>query len=154
MIEITITTEWPSYPVPYLGKETMWLDHGVEDGVPWATCINARWGVMNGYAMVPTQHPLHGNGDFWYWHAEVHGGVTYTQDGPEGSWWVGFDCNHLFDAPNPSWLSERIKAYNEKYPSLYLNSPGKVFRTPEYARTEAMALARQLADQTKQGMSR
>jgi hypothetical protein len=131
----------------------MWLDHGVENGVAWCTAISMHSGTMVGYAMLPTTHPWHGVDcididweDGCY--PDVHGGVTYCDAGPEGSWWVGFDCHHAWDAHNDDWLSEESKANHAKHPDLYADFGDQVLREPNYVAGEARKLAQQL---TKKG---
>ena len=154
-IEVKATTEWPGFPVPYLNPlHTMWLDHGVVDGVAWCTAISMRWGSMVGYAMLPTTHPWFGKGLLdtdWEDKCYPHGGVTFCDSGPEGSWWVGFDCNHARDANNPDWLAEDIKEHRAKCPDLYTNFGDTVLRSPEYAAGEAFTLAQQIAKHQRRG---
>lgn len=55
-----------------------------------------------GYVEVPTGHPMHGK-DYGEapdeWHAAVNGGLTFAGS-IEGRYFVGFDCAHLWDAPD------------------------------------------------------
>jgi hypothetical protein len=67
-------------------------------------------GALCGYVAVPAGHPWHGQ-DFGAFDVDVHGGLTYAQRCQDGGpichvpkpgeaddvWWVGFDCNHLYD---------------------------------------------------------
>lgn len=74
----------------------------------------------------------------------VHGGVTYTGAflpgdtlGFEGLWWIGFDCGHFDDAPDPTILLEYIPA--NVLPERY----GHVWSHEEVV-TECESLARQV----------
>ena len=47
-----------------------------------------------------------------------HGGLTYssntTFDGSEG-YWIGFDCAHLGDSPDPELMDEENKLYSDYF---------------------------------------
>jgi hypothetical protein len=56
-------------------------------------------GYHCGYVSIPPVHPLFGI-DYtdMEFDPDVHGGITYSGDRREkGTWWYGFDCNHLYD---------------------------------------------------------
>lgn len=58
-------------------------------------------GFANGYIGVPPGHPWHGL-DYDDVPADVHGGLTYSEDrapkeAPDGFWWLGFDTLHSGD---------------------------------------------------------
>jgi hypothetical protein len=53
----------------------------------------------------------------------VHGGVTFTEadvpcdaPGADTDWWIGFDCAHAFDAPDPELARSRSDS-GPSYPS-------------------------------------
>jgi hypothetical protein len=86
--------------------------------------VNNGLGYLCGYVLIPENHPWHGeNPDFVdrQMRRRVHGGITYSSSGlydlPPGgrkAWWVGFDCAHFGDAPNPDLLDSYFDA-----PGLY-----------------------------------
>ena len=61
---------------------------------------NSRYGGYHcGYVSIPPIHPLFGI-DYidMEFDPDVHGGITYSGDrGEKGTWWYGFDCDHLYD---------------------------------------------------------
>ena len=71
-------------------------------------------GYRCGYVKVKPGHPWFGKQyDFDLTDVDVHGRVTFTEFGTacptheaEEEWWIGFDCAHGGDAPDPE-LSER-----------------------------------------------
>ena len=74
--------------------------------------------------------------------AEVHGGLTYSGggsypvDGDE--WWLGFDCAHYGDAPDPALRDDRYRA-----PSHGCESSGHLWTSAEVAE-ECERLAAQI----------
>lgn len=91
-----------------------------------------------GYVGVPLNHKVAVNGqdDF-----SVHGGVTYNEKSAsypvktDGLHWLGFDCDHLGDAPiDPS-----------PYGSI-CRSEDDVVRSLDYCVGECEGLARQIAE--------
>lgn len=74
---------------------------------------------------------------------DVHGGLSYggavsTDDYPvlsPGAWWLGFDCGHWMDAPEPGGYM--AKTFKE------LRGSG-IVRTTEYVAKECESLAIQL----------
>ena len=75
---------------------------------------------------------------------DVHGSLTYSGFGsgnyPINSdlWWLGFDCAHSGDAPDPNW-SESI------YP-LNWGALGGTVRSLRFVMDECVSLAKQLKD--------
>lgn len=76
-------------------------------GYEWAIVHNGR-GSRGGYVKVNPNHPVHGKNyndlDFIY----CHGGLTFSEaDVPcdkeveSNGWWLGFDCAHFDDLPDP-----------------------------------------------------
>ena len=76
---------------------------------------------------------------------EVHGGLTYAKecqghichisDGPDKTWWLGFDCAHGGDASPGGWRKE--------YP--FTPSQHETYKYMEYVKRETEGLADQLA---------
>lgn len=93
------------------------LAEGEHAGFQWAVTHNGS-GFRCGYVRVPAGHPWHGQsmGDV---PADVHGGITFsepdmpcTAPGPDDDWWVGFDCAHSFDAPDPALPNAMPRPYS------------------------------------------
>jgi hypothetical protein len=87
------------------------LATGEHLGLEW-TVTNNGTGHRCGYVRVPIGHPWHGKDDDEI-DAEVHGGLTFAEaavgcdkGGPDDAWWIGFDCGHVEDAPDPT-LTQR-----------------------------------------------
>lgn len=83
------------------------LSRGEHAGHQWVTTHNGL-GFRCGYVRVPRGHRWHGL-DMFSIDADVHGGITFSHadvrcDGPgdDDAWWVGFDCAHAGDAPDPT----------------------------------------------------
>lgn len=75
------------------------LSEGTQDGFKWATAHNGM-GVRCGYVRIPEGHPWHGGSERI--DAEVHGGITFENaDSDNETWWIGFDCLHAGDTPDP-----------------------------------------------------
>lgn len=76
------------------------LASGTHHGIDWHVASN-NLGFRCGYARVPEGHPFFRKG----WDdigIDVHGGITYAEYGTEKTeWWLGFDCAHNGDAPDP-----------------------------------------------------
>jgi hypothetical protein len=96
---------------------------------------------------VPPGHPWHGKG-YDEIDAEVHGGLTFAEPdehcgkgGPDDAWWVGFDCAHHMDAPDP-----KLPGYerSSRDGMGMLGSYGTV-RSTEYVISECRRLAEQAA---------
>lgn len=72
---------------------------------------------------------------------DVHGSVTFTGDlggyGKDG-WWIGFDCNHSGDAPDPALMDEDAQRVGR------FRNDGAV-RDREYVEAECVRLAEQVA---------
>lgn len=51
-----------------------------------------------GYVILPADHPLNGEHyDDINDVIDVHQGLTYSENGENNTWVIGFDCNHLHD---------------------------------------------------------
>lgn len=105
------------------------LAEGEHAGFRWRVLHNSM-GYRCGYILIPHGHPWHGK-SYDDIPAEVHGGLTYGDE--EG--WVGFDCAHAGDAPDPA------------LPGAYKMRPfdGGEIRTQEYAEAECRSLCEQAA---------
>jgi len=57
---------------------------------------NPRMGNINGYVLLPKDHPDAKNG-YDEIDVRVHGGLTFAQRDTEGGLWVGFDTAHAGD---------------------------------------------------------
>lgn len=111
------------------------LANGTHAGYEWEVTSN-RLGFRCGYVRVPPGHPWHGK-DHDDVDAEVHGGLTFAEadehcgkGGPDDAWWLGFDCAHAGDAPDPALpgghrLAVLSEIYND-FPSY------ATIRTTEY----------------------
>lgn len=85
------------------------LAEGVHAGHEWAVVHNDI-GYRCGYVKVEAGHPWHGK-DWDKIDCEVHGGITFARadqpcdkGGLDNGWWVGFDCAHSGDAPDPELM--------------------------------------------------
>lgn len=116
------------------------LAEGVHRGYLWEVTHN-RLGHRCGYVRVPPGHPWHGK-DYDEVDAYVHGGLSFAEadldcdkEGPDEAWWLGFDCGHYGDAPDPS-----LPGY-----SSFLDGLGGTIRTTEYVADECRHLIDQVA---------
>ena len=82
------------------------LAEGEHLGFQWVV-VNNGMGYRCGYVRVPLGHPWHGT-DYNDLNVEVHGGLSFAKadvpcdaPGADTDWWIGFDCAHAFDAPDP-----------------------------------------------------
>lgn len=82
------------------------LSKGEHLGLQWVTTHNTM-GYRCGYVRLPQGHPWYGLG-YDDVPADCHGGITFAEadvpcdaPGPDVDWWIGFDCAHAFDAPDP-----------------------------------------------------
>jgi hypothetical protein len=125
------------------------LAKGIEAGFQWEVTSN-RIGYRCGYVRVPAGHPWHGKDyDSVEPYPDVHGGLTFAEadtdcgkGGEDNAWWLGFDCAHLGDAPDPSLPGGE---------QLWRTRLGDVFdhdtiKTTEYAAGECRKLAQQARD--------
>lgn len=72
---------------------------------------------------------------------DVHGSITFSGSRHEADdWWIGFDCAHADDAPDPAFMSEEIKHSLEKAP-YYTNG---TIRSREYVEEECRYLCKQI----------
>lgn len=91
------------------------LATGEHQGFQWQVIHNGR-GYRCGYIRLPVGHPWHGKSwnDSEVEEVEVHGCITYAEPdepcskpGPDDAWWLGFDCAHVFDLPDPELPNNR-----------------------------------------------
>lgn len=92
------------------------LSKGDHVGFEWMTMHN-RMGYRCGYVRIPTGHPWHGQ-DYDEINCSVHGGLTFARedkpckgDRPDDAYWIGFDCAHGGDAPDPQLPDGHIVTY-------------------------------------------
>lgn len=118
------------------------LSKGEHLGFEWMTVHN-RMGYRCGYVRLPLGHPWHGK-DWNEVCPDVHGGITFAEHdvpcdapGPDTDWWVGFDCAHGGDAPDP-----KLPGFQPRVASLYTDSTVK---TQQYVEAECIKLCEQAA---------
>lgn len=117
------------------------LAEGTHHGFEW-TVTNNGMGFRCGYIRVPKGHPWHGQ-HYDNVKADCHGGLTFAdpdepcaKGGPDDAWWLGFDCAHLNDAPDPALTDERTDMPRRKW-------PGGTIRTQEYVEQQCRSLCEQ-----------
>lgn len=74
------------------------LASGIHLGFDWKVTHNL--GFRCGYVAIPEGHPWFGS-DYTEIDAKVYGGLTYAVF-KDGEFWIGFDCAHAEDAPDPN----------------------------------------------------
>lgn len=119
------------------------LDKGVHEGFEWEVTRN-RIGYRCGYVRIPAGHPWHGKdyGDIDPY-PEVHGGLTFAEPdtdcgkgGEDNAWWLGFDCAHYGDDPDPS-----LPGYRD-----YLRYPTGTIKNTSYVAAQCRLLSEQAAE--------
>lgn len=118
------------------------LAKGVEGGYEWEVTAN-NIGYRCGYVRIPPGHPWHGKDyDSVEPYPDVHGGLTFAEadtdcgkGGEDNAWWLGFDCAHAGDAPDPE-----LPGYYERG-SFVLGHD--VVRSTEYVEAECRNLIAQ-----------
>lgn len=121
------------------------LAKGEHLGFQWVVVHNGR-GYRCGYVRVPLGHRWHG-ADYDDPHVDVHGGLTFAQPdvpcdapGPDTDWWLGFDCAHFLDAPDPSLpLDPGVSPDSGPF------FEGTVVRSQEYVEAQCRSLCEQAA---------
>lgn len=115
------------------------LSKGEHEGYEFVITRNLM-AIRCGYVRIPQGHPWHGK-DYDDIDADVHGGLTFAKpdkpcngDRPDNAWWIGFDCGHSGDAPDPS-----LPEYKDAL-ALFMDG---VVRTTEYVETECRSLCEQ-----------
>lgn len=124
------------------------IEKGHVSGFEYAITHNFM-GYRCGYLKLEIGHPWHGE-NYNNISPEVHGGLTFSEAdvpcdlaGADNGWWIGFDCGHFMDAPDP--------AFGFAVPRCLKS--GQI-RSTEYVRSELASLALQAADaNNKRGKS-
>ncbi len=107
---------------------------GEQDGFVFEVVGNGL-GYRCGYLRVLPGHPWYGK-DCDAIDATVHGSLTYAEyDTLLPAYWIGFDCAHYLDAPDPA-----LPGYSKAW-----DIGGGQVRSTEYVIAECRALARQAA---------
>lgn len=102
-----------------------------------AEVLATEMGHRCGYVTVPKGHPCEGK-DYTDLDVHVHGGLTYS-NGPQ----FGFDCAHLYDAKDPSLMSDEFRKIHEMWPRF---DEGGTVKTLEFCVAECEKLAAQLKE--------
>jgi hypothetical protein len=123
------------------------LATGTHKGFQW-TVVHNDSQIRCGYVRIPKGHPWHGK-DYNDLNCDVHGGLTFAEadmpcdePGDDDAWWVGFDCAHGFDAPDPEL--PRGDGFPMELLSL-LRSGCAVVRSQEYVESNCRGLCDQAA---------
>lgn len=123
------------------------LSEGEHLGHQFVTVHNSL-GYRCGYVRVPKGHPWHGK-DYDSIAADAHGGLTFAEPdkechgpGEDDAWWVGFDCAHLGDAPDPSLPNK------DGYPRVSMFG-GDTIKTQAYVEEECFRLCEQASQAGK-----
>jgi hypothetical protein len=122
------------------------ISEGEHLGFEWVTIRNTM-GFRCGYVKVEKYHPWYG---LYYVDAEVHGGITFAEEdvpcgkGTDDGYWIGFDCGHSCDKPDPALMDEYNLAMHRRFDEMGLNQyETGVIRTQEYVENECRRLATQ-----------
>lgn len=118
------------------------LATGEHCGFKWQVIHNCS-GFRCGYVRLPPGHPWHGL-DYDSIGADVHGGLTFAVEdtpcdkgGSDDGWWIGFDCAHLGDSPDPELKKKKgVNAWS-------LAWDDGVVRSQEYVEAECRSLCEQ-----------
>lgn len=143
-----------------MNDESVILERGgIYHGYYYAILAMNR-GYRCGYVRVPPEHPCHGKyyGDVEG--IEVHGGLTFgANEGhplwkdckfPCGGTMFGFDCNHAWDAPDPSLMPNYDKdKHIAETLMLGYERGDAVIRTAVYVERECKNLIEQLVAMEK-----
>jgi hypothetical protein len=134
--------------LPFPDEAERTLSKGEHAGFQFQTVYNGS-GYRCGYVRVEPGHPWFGK-HYDHIEAEVHGGLTFADPGKpcpthgaEAEWWVGFDCAHGGDAPDPIFACK----FRENFMRSVLEGPlgyGTV-RDQEYVDAECRSLCEQAA---------
>lgn len=143
--------------LPLHDLESRTLATGEHAGFQWQVVHNGG-GYRCGYIRVGRGHPWYGKKDTcafagcWSGEphdcqllkAQMHGGCTFGHHGkacpthgPEAEWWIGFDCAHLYDAPDPA-----LPGY-EPSESRMLDGLTHEVRTQAYVEAQCRSLCEQ-----------
>lgn len=118
--------------------------------------IHNDLGYRCGYVRIPKGHPWHGKTTDWEedWGKQdapcVHGGITFAEadvpcdkGGADDAWWLGFDCAHCWDNPDPDLPHPE---YGEKLHALMFNRTGGSIKTTEYVVEQCKGLIDQAVE--------
>lgn len=142
---------------PYYSRDQYKLASGNHRGIQWVVIHNGL-GYRCGYACIPEGHPWYGLGydkigncddcyccgqpalDRWKGDVSVHGGLTFGHTDKNG-YWIGFNCSHSGDNPDPSLPLDDPKARNYDLSKL-----GYTIKTTEYCIEQCVGLCNSIAD--------
>ena len=138
------------------------LASGEHVGFRWMVIHNGM-GYRCGYVRVLPGHPWFGK-HYDELEAKCHGDLTFAEPdvncdkgGADNGWWLGFDCAHGFDLPDPNLpRSGQVPSYASSLlefsgafvePLLGINNPtdGSAVRSQEYVEAECHSLCEQAA---------
>ncbi len=141
---------------------TRLLAKGEHKEFQWEVTHNG-YGIRCGYVRVPKGHSWWGK-NYNEIETECHGGLTFAEkDEPcaqgneaDDGWWVGFDCGHGFDLPDPTLqrgyidpLTSAFLNFNDSFVEPMLGITCKdttpQVRTQEYVENECRSLCEQAA---------
>jgi hypothetical protein len=115
------------------------LGSGYHKGFQWIVTHNPMR-FRCGYVRIPEGHPWHGKTDEDIY-PDVHGGLTFAEPdeacdapGEDKAWWLGFDCGHHMDNPDPTLPG--------KYTWNDTDASGTI-RTQEYVEAQCKSLCQQ-----------
>jgi hypothetical protein len=99
------------------------LANGTHEGHEWV--VTHSNGFRCGYVKVEPGHPWHGKPYQDLQSVKVHGGLTFGQPdepcdkgGTDDGWWLGFDCGHLGDEPDPKLPQDGNIRYANAFPGM------------------------------------
>jgi hypothetical protein len=141
------------------------LAKGEHLGYEWNVVHNHR-AIRCGYVRVPAGHPWHGR-SYHELDVECHGGLTFGEldlpceaPGDDDAYWVGFDCGHCWDLPDPALPVApeyaAARAYVERMSGLRFFDHGPHSRvcSQEYVEAECLSICEQAAAALKPVESR
>jgi hypothetical protein len=119
--------------------------------------IHNTYGYRCGYVRIPIGHPwyqldyndVHEDSD-----VHIHGGLTFAEPdqscgkGEDNGWWLGFDCAHGGDAPDPKLFSEVDSLYAAFLPDWGMHG---TVRTQKYVEEQCRSLCEQAASRINVG---
>jgi len=103
-------------------------------------------GHLCGYVKIPENHPWYNDDTNPWMELEIHGGITYNGDEPDGRW-IGFDCAHSHDTvPSTQSMMGKIRQdLLDRFPQLE-NLPifDHSYKNISYVWGECISLAEQV----------
>jgi hypothetical protein len=130
-----------------LGHTEYWESHGFK----CSATLQPNLGTWTGYVHLPEQHPDYPRGDdrdrLARWdklaELEVHGGVTYANEGK-----IGFDCAHGDDI-----IPVTVETMRAHFGHAAAGQrPGATYKNFEFVKGEIAVLAQQLQDRAHSRM--